>query len=216
MTVAVKKEVKPEAGRKQIDEKTKKKLAEEMRQRKTAARLNNIQKVKKASEKAQKKAADQTASKKAGTGSASAPKTEAPEKRNLNMSSVLGDVCWLLSQSPAHRYNFFMADIEWMVFPPIMHGQYKLFQSDNRPAGFAMWANVSDEVQKKLEAGIGKLSGQDWKSGDNLWLIDIISPYGHADQMLADLKQSVFKGKSFKYHRTSPDGAREVIAVQPE
>lgn len=138
-----------------------------------------------------------------------------PDK-SATISSVLGDVCWLLSQSPAHRYNFFLADLEWMVFPPVMLGQYKFFQMENRPFGFAVWASVSDEVEKRLEKGLGKLTSAEWKSGNHLWLIDVIAPYGQVDKILNDLKTTVFSDKAFKFQRTNAEGKREVVAVQPE
>lgn len=134
----------------------------------------------------------------------------------MTMSSVVGDACWLLSQSPAHRYNFFIGDIAWMIMPAILNGQYKLYQSENRPVGIAFWAYVSEEVQTRLESGLGKLSGKDWKSGEHLWLIDLVVPYGQSDQIIADLQKTAFKGKTFKFHRTTKDGKREIVTIPAE
>ncbi len=134
----------------------------------------------------------------------------------MTMSSVVGDACWLLSQSPAHRYNFFIGDIAWMIMPAILNGQYKLYQSENRPVGIAFWAYVSEEVQSRLESGLGKLSGKDWKSGEHLWLIDLVVPYGQSDQIIADLQKTAFKGKTFKFHRTTKDGKREIVTIPAE
>ncbi|WP_371818808.1 toxin-activating lysine-acyltransferase [Rhodomicrobium sp. Az07] len=32
----------------------------------------------------------------------------------------------------------------------------------------------------------------DWKSGNKLWLVDIVAPFGGQDAMLTDLKEKVF------------------------
>lgn len=133
---------------------------------------------------------------------------------SMSVASVVGEVCWLMSQSLSHRFNFFLADIEWLILPAISEGQYKLFRNEKAPAGVALWACVSDEVEKKLNAGLGKLTPKDWVSGKHLWLIDLIAPYGQANQMLEDLKNTVFKGKTFKYHQTQSDGTRKVIVCE--
>ncbi len=175
----------------------------------STAGLNKTKQIKQSTDQAKKK----------GAGEVQNRKTESKsnqEGKPATLNAILGDACWLLSQSGAHRYNFFLADLEWLVIPAIVNGQYKLFHSENRPVGFAIWAQVSDEVQKRLAKGAGKLASQDWRSGKNLWLIDVIAPYGQADQMLTDLKQTALKGKMFKYHRNSPDGGREVVTVQPD
>jgi cytolysin-activating lysine-acyltransferase len=175
----------------------------------STAGLNKTDRIKQATKSAGRKGADEI---KKRSDQASGNQKNRP----LTLNAILGDVCWLLSQSGVHRYNFFLADLEWLVLPAIMNGQYKLFQAENRPVGFAVWAYVSDDVQKRLAKGAGKLAGQDWRSGKNLWLIDVVAPFGQVEQMLADLKRTAFKGKLFKYHRNNPDGGREVVTVQPE
>lgn len=133
----------------------------------------------------------------------------------LKISTVLGEATWLMTQSIVHRFNFFVADMEWLILAPIIHGQFKLYRSEGKPAALAVWALTSDEVSKRLEIGLGKMPLKDWTSGDQIWLIDVIAPFGKIDEIVADLKQTSFKGKSFKYHRTHPDGNREVVTVRP-
>ncbi len=144
------------------------------------------------------------------------PEDKGSGEKLMNVASVVGEACWLLSQSVLHRYNFYIADIEWMVMPPVINGQFKLFHSGKKPAALALWAYVSDEVQGKLEKGLGRLTPKDWNSGDHLWLIDLIAPYGHSDELISDLKKTSFAGKTFKYHRTSPEGKREIVTVPPD
>ncbi len=135
-------------------------------------------------------------------------------EQQLKISSVLGETCWLLSQSVLHRNNFNIADIEWLVLPAIVSGQFKLYRSEEKPAAIALWAFVSDEVEKKLQSGVGKLTAKEWQSGDNIWLIDVIAPYGKVEEVVADLKKTSLANKVFKYHRNHSDGTREVVTVQ--
>lgn len=56
-----------------------------------------------------------------------------------------------------------------------------------------------DERQARLRAGGYKLRSDEWRNGENLWLIELVAPFGAQDEIMADLKSSVFTGKSFKY-----------------
>ncbi|MEQ1887886.1 MAG: toxin-activating lysine-acyltransferase [Alphaproteobacteria bacterium] len=125
------------------------------------------------------------------------------------MASALGEIVWLFSNSIAHRH-LFIADLEWMVMPPLLLGQFRLFRANDRPAGLALWAHLSDEVEARLQSGIGKLKPEEWKSGPHLWLVELIAPLGGAEEMLADLQANIFGDASFKLHRTGPDGVRRV------
>ncbi len=64
-----------------------------------------------------------------------------------------------------------------------------------------------------------RLAPNDWKSGDHLWLVDLVVPNsdreGQATKlMLADLAKNVFPGRSMKMHVTDPaTGKREVKVI---
>ena len=42
------------------------------------------------------------------------------------MAQVLGEIVWLMSQSPLHK-QMFIADLEWMVMTPALLGQFRLY-----------------------------------------------------------------------------------------
>ncbi len=135
------------------------------------------------------------------------------------VSHMLGEVTWLLSHSPTHKH-FSIGDLEWLVMPAILLEQFRVFHGEKHPLGFALWATFSQEVEARFKeqaaAGGGvRLRPQDWKSGDRLWLIELVAPFATPenklqDAMLADLVQGVFKGKTFKLHTIDPStGKRE-------
>ena len=79
--------------------------------------------------------------------------------------------------------------------------------------GIALWANVSEEVDKKIreQAAAGtfpvKLNSGDWTSGDIVWLLDVIAPSQKLSaQVLASFKQVLAeklpdrKSKDVKLH----------------
>ncbi|RED43329.1 toxin-activating lysine-acyltransferase [Aestuariispira insulae] len=153
-------------------------------------------------EEAQAKAAEQAAAA-ANTGEG---------QPQMTISQVLGEISWMMSMSPTHRY-FFLADLEWLVMTPVMLNQFRIYRDDNgKPAGLVLWASVSEEVEKRLESGATRLAPQDWKSGDRLWVVDVVDLMGgKAPHMLADMKKVVFQDKSFKFHSTGADGVRSVV-----
>ncbi|WP_422362891.1 toxin-activating lysine-acyltransferase [Pyruvatibacter mobilis] len=131
--------------------------------------------------------------------------------QNLTVSEVFGQTTWLMTQSRGHR-NMFISDLEWMVMPPILLRQFRLFPGKEQPLGIAFWAQLSDEASQRLEQG-GKLKPDDWKSGDNLWLVELLAPFGQQDAMLADLRRSIFKNKQFRMHATDPSGQRRMVTM---
>jgi len=75
-----------------------------------------------------------------------------------------------------------------------------------------LWGTVSQEVEARLAAGTSRMRPQDWKSGDRLWVVEVIAPFGGADEMVKDLKAKVFAGREMKVLAVGPKG-REVRVV---
>lgn len=78
-----------------------------------------------------------------------------------------------------------------MVVDPLIHG--RLLFAVTKPqreqvlfpggqTGMIVWASVSDRVHAMLEAGISAavfpvgLIGDDWNSGEKIWIFDVIVP----------------------------------------
>ena len=130
------------------------------------------------------------------------------------LTEVLGEAILVLTNSYAHRLTFFIGDIEWLLLPPLAKEQFRLYRDkDNKPVGLILWAYVNDEVEKRLEMGIGKLGINDWNSGKKLWIIDLIAPTGGGEKMLEELKNTVFQSKTFKYQSVDKDGNRTIITA---
>lgn len=148
------------------------------------------------------------------------------------IGSMMGEIVWLMTQSPIHR-KLSLADLEWLVMPPIVLGQYKLFRDENqKPIGVALWGYLNEQAEKKLKK-VGKLAPQDWgnnaaldaaaglvrREGGTLWLIELIAPFHtddnqHRQRMIADVTGTSLKGQHIKLLHLSPEsGKREEIIV---
>lgn len=136
----------------------------------------------------------------------SQPPLSPPASQPKTFSQVLGEVTWLLSQSPAHRH-LFISDLEWLVMPPLLLEQFRLFAGpDGRPAALALWAQLTPECVQRLEAGSGRLQPQDWNAGSEPWLVELIAPFGGEAEALADCHRTVFNGRPFRFHQQTAAG----------
>ena len=117
-----------------------------------------------------------------------------------DQASLLGQVAWLMMQSPVHRH-LFLADLEYRVAPPLMLQQFRLYRRDNVPVAFVSWALLTEEVEKRVQSGAWRLQPADWRSGDRLWVVDLVAPHGGLDAVLKDLRENVFPACVFKIVR---------------
>jgi cytolysin-activating lysine-acyltransferase len=120
-----------------------------------------------------------------------------PGGTDKTLATVLGEIVWLMSQSQTHK-QFFINDLEWLVMTPALLQQYRLYYASDRPMGVLFWGFVDEEVEKRLVTGSAKLRPQDWKSGDKLWIVDIVAPFGGTEEMIKDLKLKVFPDRPLK------------------
>ena len=73
---------------------------------------------------------------------------------------------------PKYKNNTY-EELYYHILPSINFNQYKIFKEDNIVFAFVNWAYLSESVEQtyKLDA---KLFKTEWKSGNTLWLHDII------------------------------------------
>ncbi|MBF0354606.1 MAG: toxin-activating lysine-acyltransferase [Alphaproteobacteria bacterium] len=132
------------------------------------------------------------------------PKAQ-PRPQPNGPAEVLGDVVWLMTHSPTHKH-LFIADMEWLVLPPLMLRQCSLLRQGGRPFAFISWATVSEEVEARISMGQLRMGPQDWRSGEQAWIIDMIAPFGGGEQALKEIRERVFAGRKVKALQPAPDG----------
>ena len=139
----------------------------------------------------------------------------------LTVSHFLGEMTWLLSQSPLHKV-LAIGDLEWLVMPALIAEQFYLFRDGQRPVGLALWAKCTPAAVAKLEGGMiepkNRLSLEEWTSGDQIWLVDLIAPFATTENrqreiMIADLVTGPLKGKEFRFHQTDPGTGKRIVQV---
>ncbi|NKI69936.1 toxin-activating lysine-acyltransferase [Collimonas pratensis] len=111
----------------------------------------------------------------------------------LSKLPIMGPALWLYGRDPVRKFSF-IADMDWLLLPPVILDQCRLFTKNGIPTGFFTWAFVSDVIDARLRSGVARLAPHEWKSGSHLWLIDMVSPFGTADEMVSELLQGVLAG----------------------
>jgi len=123
-----------------------------------------------------------------------------------SVAATYGEAAWLLGQSPMHR-QLKVADLDWLIMPPLVLGQLRVFRVSDSPAGprpfaLAMWAWLTDDTAKDLQDK-GRIAPGDWRAGTDVmdvvraqgtgetvtlkapqgkpWLVDLVCPTATAD-----------------------------------
>jgi hemolysin-activating ACP:hemolysin acyltransferase len=122
-----------------------------------------------------------------------------------------------------------LADLEWLVLPPVLAGQFRLAQAPSPvgrgkakeggkdgtgqggvlvPVAVALWARVSDAIDKALSENLDKpvrLRPNEWACGDNLWLMAVAGDQRAVPKFLEQLAKTEFAGQRVKMRVRGPD-----------
>lgn len=129
-------------------------------------------------------------------------------------AAALGEVVSLLMRSPSEKSHM-LSDLEWMVMPAIMTGQYAVADAQSKtsgavmPVGAVLWAFVSPEIDRQLTENATqplRLQPKDWRSGDIPWIVMAIGDPKVLGGLLQNLAKSVFKDRPAKMRAKGPDG----------
>ena len=128
-----------------------------------------------------------------------------------------------LTRSPQYR-AMPLSDLEWLVLPPLKLGQCAVLEGTAptpavaAPTAIALWAHASPELDRRLSsdaAGPVRMAPSDWRSGDILWLIDVVGDASAVAQLVAHLRSVTFKGRSIKFRAAGADGRSTVSVLNP-
>jgi cytolysin-activating lysine-acyltransferase len=139
------------------------------------------------------------------------------------VAASIGDMVVVLSRSTAHKH-YSLADIEWMVLPPVFTGQFYIVEAAHKERGFrapiaaVTWAFVSEQVDRRLaEQGSGpraRLRPDEWKGGETAWLVDAVGNAEGVRTGLQWLAAGPFKDRLLKMTVRGGDGAMDVTTLQ--
>jgi cytolysin-activating lysine-acyltransferase len=115
--------------------------------------------------------------------------TQSPTEPSKTVAQVLGEIAWLMTQSPRHK-AVPLGDLEWLVMPALLLRQFRIFYKGEQPVGVALWALADELVAKRIDAGDKRLAAVEWKSGINMRIVDIVAPFGGEAEMRGQLSDA--------------------------
>ena len=150
--------------------------------------------------------------------------TRPRDARQSRFAQSFAQIVAVLMRDPNFR-KMRLADLEWLVLPPVMAGQFQLAQAPSPvgrvkdkdgseqggvlvPVAVALWARVSDAVDKALAEDLDKpvrLRPADWAAGDNVWLMAVAGDQRAVPRFLEELAKTEFKGRRVKMRLRGPD-----------
>lgn len=131
---------------------------------------------------------------------------EAQHSAGSQAFSLVGQAVFLYGHC-AIRRNYPINDIATDIVLPIKLNQYRSYSVGDRPVGFVTWAYVSDDLLAALAADqTVEMAVQDWRGGRNIWLMELLAPFGHGRVIANDLRRNIFHDAVVHSMRRYPDG----------
>ena len=165
--------------------------------------------------------------------SLAAHKAHPREARQDRYAHAFSQIVAVLMRDANFR-NLALAQLEWLVIPAVMSGQWRLAQMKPEqvtnkadgsrvsnlvvPVAAALWANVSPEIDKRLAGNLDKpllLRPNEWSSGDIPWLVAVAGDPRAIPGFLKALQESEFKGRDVKV-RARGQGSEVVVKTLAE
>lgn len=126
-------------------------------------------------------------------------------KTSLAKLPILGPAMWLYARDERRRWTF-IADQDWLLMPPIVLDQCRLYTKNEIPWAFFTWAFVNEDVHQRLLAGTAKIAPHEWRGGQHCWLLDAVAPFGGLEECLTELRGTSLVGKEVNRFIPQADG----------
>jgi cytolysin-activating lysine-acyltransferase len=89
--------------------------------------------------------------------------------------------------------------VEWLVLPPLLAGQFRVWRRGATPVAYAAWALLDQATEARLLAGETRIAPAEWQRGDRPWLIYLLAPYGGLQRFAQELRSGVFAGREVRF-----------------
>lgn len=110
--------------------------------------------------------------------------------------AALGMATWLWTQSPLHA-DWPSRLLAASLWPAIVHRQFMLGRDpDRQPVVFVSWATLDEERERQYLRSPSSLAQGDWVSGDRIWFIDWIAPWGGTRALARKIEHDIFPDRA--------------------
>lgn len=132
----------------------------------------------------------------------------------LNEAQTLGTVAWLMLHSELHK-SLAIGQLATMYLPAIKSGQYILGIENDIAVFYAAWTKLSFEEERKfLIHGPLAITPESWQSGDRVWWMDWIAPFGHSNQAFRHSRHTLWPNMLARALYLPPDKTKVMRLIQ--
>lgn len=139
----------------------------------------------------------------------------------FNEATAFGSACWLWLHSDRHR-NIPLHTLATLLLPAIKQRKFILVSEVGRPVFYMSWADLDEESESRyLRHSPEQMRNEDWDSGDRLWILDWVAPFGHSKAMTRLVHNLLLSSRTARalYHKGTQTGMRikelHGVAVHP-
>ena len=127
-------------------------------------------------------------------------------KQDELFSIAFAKIVSLMIRAASHNH-LSLADLTTRILPAMQLGQFAILDGEVPgvplpvPVACALWASVSPEIDQRMsnaEHQVYRLLPDDWRSGDVLWLTDVIGDKTSIPLLLQRLNTDVFEQRPVK------------------
>ncbi len=132
------------------------------------------------------------------------------------LANNFGNMVTVMMQSPHHQ-RVPLSELHSRLVPALAANQFRIAEVAKEgsgvtiPVGLIIWACVSNELHEKMKQQLDRpimLKGDEWTSGDNLWIIDVVGAERFLAPLLTRLRKSEFKDRVAHYRTRTEDGVK--------
>ncbi|SEW09691.1 cytolysin-activating lysine-acyltransferase [Aliiroseovarius sediminilitoris] len=121
---------------------------------------------------------------------------------NDDVLRVFGELAFLAFYSNVYG-NWSARALAKAFEPPIYLKQFNIYRARDVPRGLVTWAKLDAAAEKKHLSGSGLDEFDEWRSGDQLWIMDIMAPWGHGAEIIENIKSTIQEDsvKTLRIHK---------------
>ncbi|WP_343583466.1 toxin-activating lysine-acyltransferase [Herbaspirillum sp.] len=139
----------------------------------------------------------------------------------FNEATAFGSVSWLWLHSERHR-NIPLHTLATLLLPAIKQRKFVMVSEGGKPVFYMSWADMDEEAESRyLRHSPEQMRSEDWDSGERMWVLDWVAPFGHSRLMSRLIRGRLFARCQLRslYHKGSDSGLRikemHGVAVHP-
>lgn len=137
----------------------------------------------------------------------------AVHKTTNSEAEIFGSIVWLAMKAK-NKNQLPLEDLSQWLMPALRHQQFILASESGNgttsPVAYMSWANFTTFVESRyVDNPDDGFTHQEWASGDRMWVIDWMTPFGHS-RAFSRVVRSVLASCCFKslHHRGGERGLR--------